>query len=85
MVIARDDQGTVKTLLSPRFQEAIDEVAMRLGDISSDSYLEAWVQGPWIEAVGPAAEVAESVSADLELEFSQEQITELVDKLGTPE
>lgn len=85
MVIARDDQDTVKALLSQRFQEAIDEVAMRLDDISSDNYLEAWVQGPWLEADGSAAEVVETVSADLENEFSLEALTILVDKLGTPE
>ena len=36
---------TVKSELAPRFQEAIDEAAMRLGDTGADDYLAGW-DGP---------------------------------------
>lgn len=82
MVVARDEHGTVKTLFSSRFQEAIDEVAMRLDDISSDNYLAAWTQGPWLTAEGSAADAAELISAEIEEEFSEEKLSALIDELG---
>lgn len=82
MVVARDEHGTVKTLFSSRFQEAIDEVAMRLDDISSDNYLAAWTQGPWLNAEGSAADAAERISAEIEEEFSEEKLSALIDELG---
>lgn len=84
MVVARDDQGTVKALFSSRFQEAIDEVAMRLDDISSDNYLAAWTQGPWLESSDSANETAERITAEIENEFTEEKLSTLVDELGSP-
>ena len=84
MVVARDDQGTVKSLFSARFQEAIDEVAMRLDDISSDNYLAAWTQGQWIESAGSASETAERISAEIENDYTDAKLSALVDELGTP-
>ena len=57
MVAARAGDDTVKTELAPRFQEAIDEAAMRLGDTGADEYLLGWERSPWTEAVGTPAEV----------------------------
>ena len=48
LVVARDGDIVTKGPLAPRFQEAIDEAAMRLGETSSDAYLEGWVRGDWI-------------------------------------
>ena len=42
MVAARAGDETVKAELAPRFQEAIDEAAMRLGDTGADDYLAGW-------------------------------------------
>lgn len=84
MVVARDDQGTVKSLFSSRFQEAIDEVAMRLDDISSDNYLAAWTQGPWLESPDSASETTERITAEIEQEYTEEKLSALVDELGTP-
>jgi len=85
MVVARDEQSTVKTLLSSRFQEAIDEVAMRLDDISSENYLAAWSQGPWLESESPAGDTAEKIVAELEAEFSEEKLNLLINELGSAE
>ena len=50
MVSARSDAGeVVKVPLPDRFQEAIDELAMRTGAAGSDDYLADWVQGEWAE------------------------------------
>ncbi len=66
LVVVRDGDQTTKTPLPARFQEAIDEAAMRLGDTSSDAYLEGWARGNWVTAEGTTVEVAERVVADLE-------------------
>jgi hypothetical protein len=84
MVVARDEQGTVKALFSSRFQEAIDEVAMRLDDISSDNYLAAWTQGPWLDSVDSANETAQRISAEIENDFTESKLSALVDELGNP-
>ena len=47
MVTARSGDETVKTTLAPRFQEAIDEAAMRLGDTGADDYLAGWDRSAW--------------------------------------
>ena len=39
MVVARAGDETVKAQLAQRFQDAIDEAAMRLGDTGTDDYL----------------------------------------------
>ena len=46
MVVAREGDDQVKTPLHERFQEAIDEAAMRLGDVGSDAYLAGWERSP---------------------------------------
>ena len=61
MVAARADEETVKSQLAPRFQEAIDEAAMRLGDTGADDYLAGWERSPWTEADGTPSEVLERV------------------------
>ena len=67
MVTARDAAGaTAKVALPDRFQEAVDEAAMRQGLAGSDAYLEAWEQGPWHEADGSPDEVAARVAAELD-------------------
>ena len=46
MVVARDADATViKSQLAQRFQDAIDEAAMRLGETDADAYLAGWTPG----------------------------------------
>jgi hypothetical protein len=66
LVTARDGEQVAKVELPSRFQEAIDQAAMDVGDVSSDAYLEGWRRGPWIEATGDPAAVAAAVAAELE-------------------
>ena len=42
MVVVRDGEETVKVSLASRFQEAIDEAAMRVGAEDADAYLDGW-------------------------------------------
>jgi hypothetical protein len=39
MVIARESEQVIKIMLPTRFQEAIDEAAMRMGEIDADAYI----------------------------------------------
>ena len=80
MVTARDAAGaTAKVALPDRFQEAVDEAAMRQGLAGSDAYLEAWVQGPWLEADGPPDEVAARVAAELDAAHPPERLDSMLD------
>ena len=83
LVVAREGDQVTKSPLAPRFQEAIDEAAMRLGEVGSDAYLEGWQRGPWSAADGAPADVAAGVAARLDAEFPDERLTAMLDALGS--
>lgn len=83
MVIARSGDETVKVQLAQRLQEAIDEAAMRLGASDSDAYLAGWRRSEWLDGEGDPNQVAETISAKLENEFTEEKIKEFLDKLNS--
>ena len=62
MVAARAGEEMVKAQLAPRFQEAIDEAAMRLGESGADDYLAGWDRTPWTAADGTPAEALDRVT-----------------------
>lgn len=82
MVATRADDKTVKSELAPRFQEAIDEAAMRLGDTGADDYLAGWQRSPWTEADGTPSEVLDRVTAELDAEWPADRIAAYLDELG---
>ena len=82
MVTARAGDETVKAELAGRFQEAIDEAAMRLGDTGADDYLAGWERTPWTPADGTPAEVVNRVTAELDTEWPAERIAAYLDGLG---
>lgn len=82
MVVARDGEQTTKSPLGPRFQAAIDEAAMRLGDTGSQDYLAGWTRGGWTPAEGGSAEVADRVVADLEELWPVARLQQYLDALG---
>jgi hypothetical protein len=82
LVVARDGDEVTKSPLAPRFQEAIDEAAMRLGDTSSDDYLSGWTRGEWTTAAGSAADVCDQVVAELEGQWPPERLAGYVHELG---
>jgi hypothetical protein len=83
MVAARTGEETVKAQLAPRFQEAIDEAAMRLGDTGADDYLAGWERSAWTEADGTPSEVLDRVAAELDAEWPPDRIARYLDELGT--
>jgi len=82
MVAARDGDENVKTQLAQRFQEAIDEAAMRLGDTGADDYLAGWERTLWTAAEGTPSEVLDRVAAELEAEWPAERVAGYLDGLG---
>lgn len=82
MVVARSGETTIKVMLASRFQEAIDEAAMRLGEIDADAYTSGWNRDPWVELDGTPDDIATQIVEKLEVEFSEEKITALLDSLG---
>ncbi len=82
MVVARDGDNVTKSPLASRFQEAIDEAAMRLGETSSDDYLAGWTRGEWIPTEGDGVAVCDRVVAELEEQWPAERVTEYLGDLG---
>ena len=82
MVVARSGETTIKIMLASRFQEAIDEAAMRLGEIDADAYTSGWNRDPWFETEGAPDVVAARIVEELERELSEEKLSALLDALG---
>jgi hypothetical protein len=72
-VQATEGSEKVKLELSERFQLLIDAVAMRLGLVGSDEYVDQWHHGDEEKRPGSAREVAQGVVAELEGRFSEFQ------------
>lgn len=85
LVVAREGDHLTKSPLPARFQEAIDEAAMRLGDTDSDAYLAGWRRTEWAPEDGTGAEVADRVVADLEQQWPDDKVRAYLDSLGTRE
>jgi hypothetical protein len=69
-------------MLASRFQEAIDEAAMRLGEIDADAYTSGWNRDPWVETEGAPDVVAARIVEELEKELSEEKLSALLDAIG---
>ena len=82
MVVAREGDEVVKVPLPQRFQEAIDEAAMRLGETSSDTYLDGWTRSAWTQAAGAPADVAHALAESLEREWDRPAVDAYLDGLG---
>lgn len=82
MVVARAGDEVVKVQLAPRFQEAIDEAAMRLGDTDADAYLMGWNKTPWAERPGTPADVAAEVAREIDERLDEAALTSLLDALN---
>jgi len=83
LVSARDGSGqTVKVQLPDRFQEAIDELAMRTGAAGSEAYLADWVQDDWMDRDGEPGQVAADVAAELDEAFPDQRLQQLIGAAG---
>lgn len=81
MIIAREGELVIKVQLPTRFQEAIDEAAMRMGEIDADAYTSGWVRDPWVEGNELPQALADRVAEELEAEFSVENLQKILDEL----
>ena len=82
LVVARDGDQVTKVPMPHRFQEAIDEAAMRLGHTSSEEYLDGWRRSSWEAGDGAVAEVAARVAGELEGSWPEPAVTAFLDRLG---
>jgi hypothetical protein len=82
MVIARDGADTIKVMLPARFQEAIDEAAMRMGEIDADAYTAGWNRDPWMSSDEVPAALAARISTALEEEFSEVKLQAILDAIN---
>ena len=71
-----------KRMLADRFQEAIDEAAMRLGESDADAYMEGWRKGEWIAADGTPTDVVHRIAEELEADLTEDRLNALLDELG---
>ncbi len=70
-VEAFEEDRTARIVLSQRFQDLIDSVAMVTETSSTEAYLEGWRHGAEGERPGSAESVAEQVAAELEASFER--------------
>lgn len=85
LVTAREGDETARAPLPQRFQEAIDEAAMRVGAADADAYMDGWRRGDWTPAEGTPAELADRIATELEAELDEAALTALLDELGPPQ
>ncbi|NCF24353.1 MAG: hypothetical protein GWP60_07420 [Gammaproteobacteria bacterium] len=85
-VIVQRGRQREKSMLSSRFQEAIDRAAMRAGKGSSDAYIAEWRrETSRCDADGELRQIAERETARLESEFSDERLALLIRNHGSAE
>ena len=82
MVVARQGETTTKALLAQRFQEAIDEAAMRHGDTGSDDYLAGWRRSDWTADEAELPAVLDRVTAELDAARPDDRVAAYLDQLG---
>lgn len=82
MVIAREGETTIKVMLAARFQEAIDEAAMRLGEIDADAYTAGWNRDPWVDSDDRPDLLAARIVSELESDLSVEKLEALLESMG---
>jgi hypothetical protein len=63
--------------LSDRFQQAIDEAAMRAGKTGTDGYLEEWRTSEPIEREGEPEAAAANLAAEIEKDYPPARLQKL--------
>jgi hypothetical protein len=82
-VMVREGRQSAKRQLAERFQDAIDEAAMRSGAHGTDAYLEAWRKSDPEPCGDDLEAVAEAAQARLEAEYDDARLGRLVAAGGT--
>ena len=82
-VIVQRGRQREKSMLSTRFQEAIDRAAMRAGKGGSDAYIAEWRREVCpCDTEGELRQIAEREAARLESEFSDDRLLTLIRNHG---
>jgi Virulence factor len=68
--------------LSDRFQEGIDEAAMRAKVTGTDEYLAAWRRSEWQERDSPPDVLADALVTELEAAYPEDRVLALVQNEG---
>ena len=83
-VIVQRGRQREKSMLSARFQEAIDRAAMRAGKGSSDAYIAEWRrETARCDAEGDLRQIALLEASRLESEFSDDRLNALIRNHGS--
>lgn len=82
LVVVRDGDQVVKVPLPDRFQEAIDEAAMRLDAADATAYLDGWTRSEWQPVDDSPDVAAPRLVAELETRWTTEAVTAYLDGLG---
>ncbi|MGD8404809.1 MAG: virulence factor [Anaerolineales bacterium] len=80
-VRATDENGRASKQLPQHFQEAIDEAAMALGKIGTDSYTNGFQWGDESEHPGTAEEAAESIAIEIAKKYRDMDWRAMVKKM----
>jgi hypothetical protein len=85
-VKVRAGRERVSRMLPDRFQEAIDEAAMRARTTSEEDYLEEWRATDWEEAEGETGQdpqkLADSLVAELDEAYPPDRLEALKENKG---
>ena len=89
-VIVKNGRKRAKTLLSPRFQQAVDRAAMRARKHSEDAYMSEWVRNrsgleSGYENQGSLQGIADAIALKLESDYSDERLVALIRNHGLAE
>ena len=82
VVEAREGREVHKELLSERFQELIDLVAMKKNMAGTDDYLNHWTKGSPTTVEGSPEEAARKVKEELEARYKEIRKEELAKAVG---
>lgn len=82
VVEARMGRAVHKELLSERFQELIDLIAMKKKLAGTDEYLNQWTRGKPYTVEGTPQEVAKTVKEELESQYKEIRKSELAKAVG---
>ncbi|MAT08882.1 MAG: hypothetical protein CL707_07250 [Chloroflexi bacterium] len=74
-----DDSGKTSVLLDPRFQEAVDALAMLEGSYGTDDYLDGWQWSEQVEVEGDARGSAKRMSEHYNTGFPVDLVSRLRD------
>ncbi len=82
-VVVKAGRRSAKRQLTDRFQEAIDEAAMRSGAHGTDAYLEAWRKSDPEPCGDDPEAAAEAAQVRIEAEYDDARLGRLVAAGGT--